>query len=141
MLLAALAGACTTAADVRASQEEAWQELQVEADRLFAALEQAAAEREIPIARSDPETRRITSEWVYAAEPERPEVRRRYHLSVIAHPMGGLALHARIVREAPTGDGESEPIFEAVERDEAVAAEEDAIVQRAYAIYTEGDGD
>jgi hypothetical protein len=98
-----------------------------------------AEERALPVARLDTRGRRLTSAWIYAAEAGRPEVRRRYHLAVIAHPRAGLALHARIAREAPTGDGESGRVFEAVAREAGVADEEQAIVQRAYELYRSGE--
>jgi hypothetical protein len=134
LLATALLGACASAADVQARQDAAWAAVESDADGLFAALEAVAAQRALPIDRRDAQRRRLTSFWM--AEGESSEVRRRYFLAVILHPEG-LALHARIAREQRLRGEHGDEVWSALEPTEAVTAEQQAIIEEAYARWAD----
>ncbi len=100
-------------------------DLYEEADVLFLAFERVALENNIPVARRDPDDRRLTSEWI----DEGDNTRRRYFLSVLVHP-AGLALRANIVQETCV-EG-VQPCWQDIERTDEVAEEEAILIEEAY---------
>jgi hypothetical protein len=125
---------CASNADIAAQQSARFERLESQAHSLFAALEQVASQRALPIVLRDAEGLRLTSDWILESDG----LRRRYFLAVLRHPAGN-ALHVNIVRQRQEdSEGFGEPIWTRLERTEEVAAEEQALIEEAYGLWREG---